>query len=278
MFVAISYGLECMAVQVLGTLCWSPAATPPYRDNSHPDKTSSTHKLPTAAIQNDVDFWRENISEVLAQVMSDFGNFDLAAFSLVHTYLFTIFILSLQQSNGFSKNYRVAKRLSQWNRWDERDKLGIGVDAIALNWSKKRIKWGHIPGHIAFPTLFHSYILAHLLIHSEKKEERIGWWAFTIIPGVNFEKTHEIIRSEKSSRASAGRGAIMINILSWNSHTIGIIFQKDKPMPAVNYQYEKRQKELEKKKKKAEKERNKEIKKNSNKPKATPPPPIAPEK
>ena len=31
-------------------------------------------------------------------------------------------------------------------------------------------------------------------------------------------------------------------------------------MPAVNYQYEKRQKELEKKKKKAEKERRKEIK------------------
>jgi hypothetical protein len=38
-------------------------------------------------------------------------------------------------------------------------------------------------------------------------------------------------------------------------------FQKDKPLPKTNYQYEKRQKELEKKKKKAEKMRLKEEKK-----------------
>ena len=41
------------------------------------------------------------------------------------------------------------------------------------------------------------------------------------------------------------------------------IFQKDEPMPAVNYQYEKRKKELEKKKKKDEKLKRKEIKKNT---------------
>jgi hypothetical protein len=58
----------------------------------------------------------------------------------------------------------------------------------------------------------------------------------------------------------------------------GIGFQKEKPMPAVNYKYEKRKKEMDKKKKKAEKERQKEIKKNTNKPKeTTPPPPAAPE-
>jgi hypothetical protein len=41
----------------------------------------------------------------------------------------------------------------------------------------------------------------------------------------------------------------------------GRSFQKDEPLPTVNYKYEKRQKELEKKKKKAEKTRLKEIKK-----------------
>jgi hypothetical protein len=44
----------------------------------------------------------------------------------------------------------------------------------------------------------------------------------------------------------------------------GRIFQKDEPLPTINYKYEKRQKELEKKKKKAEKARLKEIKKNIN--------------
>ena len=40
------------------------------------------------------------------------------------------------------------------------------------------------------------------------------------------------------------------------------IFQKDAPLPQINYKHEKRQKELEKKKKRAEKIRLKEIKKN----------------
>jgi len=55
----------------------------------------------------------------------------------------------------------------------------------------------------------------------------------------------------------------------------GRIFQKDGPLPTVNYKYEKRQKELVKKKKKAEKTRLKEIKKNI-KPEEKPVP--APEK
>jgi hypothetical protein len=38
--------------------------------------------------------------------------------------------------------------------------------------------------------------------------------------------------------------------------------QEDRPLPTVNYKYEKRQKEIEKKKKRAEKDRLKEIKKN----------------
>ena len=48
------------------------------------------------------------------------------------------------------------------------------------------------------------------------------------------------------------------------------IFQKDEPMPAVNYQYEKRKKELEKKKKKDEKLKRKEIKKNKPKEESAP--------
>jgi hypothetical protein len=52
-------------------------------------------------------------------------------------------------------------------------------------------------------------------------------------------------------------------------------YQKDNPLPTINYKHEKRQKELEKKKKRAEKEKKKEIKK-VNPPEETPP--AAPEK
>ena len=52
----------------------------------------------------------------------------------------------------------------------------------------------------------------------------------------------------------------------------GIRVEEDRPLPTVNYKYEKRQKEIEKKKKRAEKDRLKEIKKNI-KPEENPVPP-----
>jgi hypothetical protein len=52
----------------------------------------------------------------------------------------------------------------------------------------------------------------------------------------------------------------------------GIVFQKDDPVPKVNYKHEKRQRELDKKKKKAQKIKEKEIKKNI-KPEENPVPP-----